>query len=138
MDSGGSLALRDSRRGLAQPGDFEDAADIDERDQRARHDQEHQSPPALVERADRQIPFGDEAGRCPGVPTRPKPAIVNAAIVSGILRPMPASSSSCTVPSAIEDRADREEQRGLHQRVIDDMDEAAGQPGLVGERRCRA
>ena len=32
----------------------------------------------------------------PGVPTRPKPAIVKAVIVNGILRPMPARSLICT------------------------------------------
>ena len=69
----------------------------------------------------------------PGVPTRPKPAIVKAAMVSGILRPMPASSPSCTVCGPIEDGADRQEERRLHQRVIDDVDEPAGQAGLVGE-----
>ena len=37
------------------------------------------------------------------------------------------------MPDAVEDRADGEEQRRLHQRVIDDVDEAAGQPGLIGE-----
>ena len=34
---------------------------------------------------------------------------------------------------AIEDRADRQEERRLHQRMIDDVDEPAGQAGLVGE-----
>ncbi len=34
---------------------------------------------------------------------------------------------------AIEHGADREEQRGLHHCMVDDVDEAAGQTGLVGK-----
>ena len=92
----------------------------------------HQQPPALLERADRQIPFGDEPDGARRA-DRPKPAIVKAAIVSGILRPMPASSLEL-------DRC-RRGRRSRRPRgtappssaMVDDVDEAAGQAGLVGK-----
>ena len=46
---------------------------------------------------------------------------------------MPASSFELHCTNAVEDRADGKEERCLHQRVIDDVDEPAGQPRLIGE-----
>ena len=100
--------------------------------ERAGDDQEHQRPPALVERTDGQIPLGDEAGRAGG-PDDAEPRDHEGGKRERHLAADPAEVGELDRAQAIGHRPEREEQGALHHRVIEEMHDAASEAGLVGQ-----